>query len=315
MNESTSTTLNDFTNAGVTQELALDYPHDWVVAQQFFQRRDVSGMPGNRADFPVLASDMGTVGDNGAGVDGEFDATEGTDLANLTADSDVVQISCSEYGLMRTVTDTIVEDAISGLDLLNVLIADGARILMTALEKDCWTLFSSLSNTVGVSGADLTIAQMIAAEANIAKRGNRANDGVVYCLDDIQVDDLTAALTSTNAATAVFASAADRLMGVDRTVNNGHGNGHVMQFRGYGVYRSGLSDTANSAADVVGACFTPASAGNAGFITFALLEKRPFRVETQRDASLRAGELIFSMRMGAGEWRDSSGTGIVSGIS
>lgn len=312
MASSTTTTLNDFTNAGVTQLLMLDYPHDWSVAQQFFGRKDVSGMPGNRADFPVLASDMGTVGDNGSGVDTEFDGTEDTDLTAVALDSDVVQISCSEYALMRTITDNVYEDSIAGIDVLNVTIADASRILFTALEKDCWTLFASLSNTVGVSGADLTIAQMLAAEVNIATRGNRAQDGVVYCLDDQAVNDLQAALMSTNSATAVFASTADRLIGVDATANNGHGNGHVMNFRQYGVYRSGLADTANSTADVVSAAFTPASPGNAGFVTFGLLEKRPFRVEEQRDASLRAGELVFSMRMGAGEWRDSSGTGIVT---
>ena len=46
--------------------------------------------------------------------------------------------------------------------------------------------------------------------------------------------------------------------------------------------------------------------------TFGHCTKRAFRLETQRDASLRADELIFTTRIGVGEITDLSGTKIVT---
>lgn len=312
-NETTTTTLNDITYSAWIEPSFLDYAYDWVVAQQFFTRKySLVGKPSKTIQIPRLASDMGTVGNGGSGVATAYNGTEGSDLSNVALDTDNVQVSVSEYALLRTVTDNVGEDSVNGLDLMNTAVADAARILMTALEDDCVGLFSSLSNSVGTTTADLTIAQAIAAHVGIRKRGYRATDPLVYVLDEQQIDDLEAALLNTNAAAAIYAGAADKLLGVDRTTNNGHGNGHVMNFRGYGVYTSGLTDTANSGADVVGACFTPWSAGNAPHVTFALVDKRPFRVEPQRDASLRASEMVFSMRVGAGEVTDGSGTAIIT---
>lgn len=312
-NETTTTTLNDIVYASIIEPSFLAYVQDWIVAQQFARRFSLVGKPSNALDIPRFQSDMGTVGNGGTSVDLEFDATEGTDLsANVALDTDKVTVSASEYALRRTLTDNVMEDSISGIDLMGAIMADGAQILTTAFEDDMCALFANLSNTVGSTGVDLTLAQALAAQVNIRKRGVRAPDGVVYVLDEQQVDDLEALFIATNAAQAVYTFAADKILGIDRAANNGMGNGHVFNFRGYPVYSAGLTDTANAGADVVGACFTPSSPGNDGFATYGLVEKRPFRMEPQRDASLRADELIFSMRMGIAEITDASGTGIVT---
>ena len=311
-NESTTTTLNDIVYSAWIEASFLDYAYDWIVAQQFFRPASLIGRPSATHQYARLQSDMGTVGDSGTGVATAFDGAEGTDLGNTALATDNVQVSVSEYALMRTVTDDVGEDSINGLDLMQAILADAARILMTALEDDCVGLFSGLSNSVGTTTADLTIAQTLAAHVNIRKRGHRAPDGVVYVLDEQQVDDLEAALIASSTSATTYAAAADKLLGVDATANNGMGNGHVMNFRGYPVYSSGLTDTANAAADVVGACFVPTSEANNSQATFGLVSKRPFRVEPQRDASLRADELVFSMRAGAGEINDGSGTDITT---
>lgn len=244
-NETTTTTLNDITYSAWIESSWLDYAYDWIVAQQFFSRRySLIGNPSSTIQIPRISSDMGTVGDSGTGVDTEFDATEATDLSNTSLDSENVQVSISEYALMRTITDDVEEDSVSGLTLMQVILADAARILMTALEDDAVGLFSGLSNSVGSTGVALTVAQALAAQVGIRKRGFRAPDGVVYVLDEEQVDDLEAALIATATSMAVYATAADKLLGVDRTANNGMGNGHVMNFRGYPVFSSGLTDTA-----------------------------------------------------------------------
>jgi hypothetical protein len=311
-NESTTTTLNDISYAAWIESAFLDYAYDWIVAQQFFRPASLIGKPSNTHQYARLQSDMGTVGDGGGGVDTEFDATEASDLSNTALATDAVTVAVSEYALMRTVTDNVGEDSINGLDLMQAILADAARILMTALEDDCVGLFAGLSNAVGSTTNNLTVPQTLSGHVNIRKRGHRAPDGVVYILDEQQVDDLEAALIATSTSMAVYATATDKLLGVDRTANNGMGNGHVMNFRGYPVYSSGLTDTANGGDDVVGACFVPTSEANNSQATFGLVSKRPFRVEPQRDASLRADELVFSMRMGAGEINDGSGTEITT---
>jgi len=310
---STTTTANDITYSAVIEPTFLDYAYDWMVAQQFCRPFSLIGKPSNALDIPIPTANTGTVGDGGSGVDTEYDATQATDLSTpLTWGTDKVTVTCSEYALLRTLTDNIGEDAVPGLDFLGTCLRDSARCLMLALEDDICALFASLSNTVGSTGVDLTVAQTLAAQVGIRKRGNRAPDGVVYILDEQQVDDLEAALIAVGSSWTSYPGGADRLLGVDKTANNGMGNGHVMNFRGFPVYSAGLTDTANAGADVVGACFTPTSPGNDPHATYALVDKRPFRMEPQRDASLRATEMVFSMRKGVAEIRDSSGTAIIT---
>ncbi len=310
--ESTTTSLNDIVYSAWIELAWLGYAMDWIVAQQFFRRFSLIGRPSATAQIPRLDSNMGSVGDTGQGVDSEFDATEGTDLANTQATTSNIQCTVSEYALMRTITDNVEEDSVNGLDAIDRLLIDAARILMTAFEDDCVGLFGSLANSVGTTTADLTVAQALAAQVGIRTRGHPAPDGVVYVLDDQQNFDLEAALTNVGTNQAAYTMAVDRLLGVDRTANNGMGNGHTMFFRGYPVYSTGLTDTANSGADVVGACLVPSSPANDSQATFAQVDKRPFRVEPQRDASLRASELVFSMRKGASEATDGSGTNITT---
>lgn len=307
--ETTTTTLNDITYSAWIESAWLDYAYDWVVAQQFFTRRfSLVGKPSKVAQIPRITSDMGTVGANGQGVDTEFDGAEGTDLSNTALDTDNSQVTVSEYALMRTITDNVEEDSVSGLDIMNKVIADAARIIMTAVEKVCVDLFASLSNSAGTPGSDITIAQALAGHVAIRTRGFRAPDGLVYVLDDTQTEQLEAALINITTNVASYAGATDRLLGVDKTANNGHGNGHVMNFRGFPVYSQGLSQTLNTGGNVTGAVFTPSSEANDPHVTFALVDKRPFRVEPQRDASLRASEMVFSHRVGAGIGTNGSGT-------
>lgn len=311
-NETTTTTLNDVVYGYIIEPTLLDYAHDWVVATPFFRRYSLIGKPSNVLQIPRFASDMGTVGDGGQGVDTEFDATEGTDLStNTTQDTDNVQLTVAEYGLVRKITDNVKEDSILGSDM-SMYISDAARILTTAVEDSACALFASLSNSVGVSTSNLTIAQAITAADSIRERGCRAPNGLTYVLDDQQYNDLRDACIATSTNIASYEGTSDRLLDVGKDPVNGLSNGRVMTFRGFDVYATGLTDTANGGEDVVGACFTHSGPGNDAFATFAIVDKRPFRVETERDATLRADELVFTTRVALGETTDASGTGITT---
>lgn len=293
--------------------MMMDYAHDWVVATPLLREYSLLGQASNAVDIWSLASDMGTVGANGAGVDTEFDATQATDLSNTALDSNKVTLTASEYGVMRTITDNVLEDSIAGIDWLRIVLNDSARILMTALEYDTLALLDDFSNVSGTSGSDLTIAQLLAAQTGIRTRGVRAPAGVTYVLDDEQVLNVETAFIATSTSVATYAAATDRLFGSPGPgPNNGMTNGHVLNFRGSAVLATGLGPTANSAADVTGACFVHSGPGNDDMAALGIVWKRMFRLETDRDISLRATEYVSTMRVGVGELFDAAGTSVVT---
>lgn len=309
--ETTTTSLNDIVYSAWIRAAYLEAAWMFLVAQQFGRKFSLVGKESASLQLPRIDSLM-TVADRGASVATAFNATEGSDLTNTQFTTSKVTGSVSEYALMLTLTDDVNEDSINGFDLLGKIMGEAARVIMSAKEDDFVALFAGLDNEVGATGVDLTIAVAIAAHVDTRRRGFHAPDGMVYVLDPEAWDNLEAALTNTNAAAGVYAAAVDRLLGVDRTANNGMGNGHVANFRGYPVYESQYCDTKNTAADVCSACFVPSSPGNDPHASFATIDKRPFRVEPQRDASLRGTELVFSERWGCCELNGGAGDSITS---
>ena len=88
----------------------------------------------------------------------------------------------------------------------------------------------------------------------------------------------------------------------------------MSSFRGAPAFVTGLTDTANAGADVVGACYCPSTAMNdaTGATTFGIIWKRLPKFESQRQAKSRASDLVMSMRAGVAELQDGSGTKIVT---
>lgn len=313
-NEITASAINDIVNQAAIEPVFLDYAHPWVVAQQFFRRFTLRDGQGAALQVPRLDSNLGTVGANGAGFDAEFDASEATDLSsNIAITTSSVTLTPAEYGFKHVLTDAAANDNILGaVEWISQLIANAARILTTALEYDCLALFSGLGNSVGVSGSDLTVAQALASLDNIRARGHRAPDPRVMVLDDEQWINLRDAQVASSTSVLTYAAAGDRLVGLNPSADRGALGGHVADFAGAAVWVTGEAPTQNTAADVLGAAFTPSSPGNDPHATFGIVERKVFSVETQRDASARATEIVFSMRMGVGELSDTSGTAIIT---
>lgn len=313
--ETTTTTLNDLVHTEYIEPIFLDYAHDHVVASRFLKQWSLVGKSTNKYQVPRFASDMGTVGANAAGVDTEYDATSGTDISsNTQLDTDSVTFTPAEYGLKHTVVDDVYEDSAFAGELMSKIISNAARILQTAIEADVVALFAGLSNAVGVSGNDLTVAQALAAADSIYDRGCRAPNGLVFVLDDEQYINLRDALVATSTSWLSYPGAGDRILGAGPAPNHGLSGDDTprMIFREYPVYSTGLCATANTGANVVGACFTPTGPQNDPFVTFAMVMKRPFRVGLERDESLRATEMVFTTRVAVGEATDASGTEITT---
>jgi hypothetical protein len=311
--ETTTTTCNDLVNAAAIQPMLIACLAEQAVPMAWCREVDIRGQNSNVANVPTPESDFGSADDDGAGVDTEYDATEGTELSNIEFSTGVKQLTCAEYGILMEVTDTLVEDAIGGLDLFGIINSHMARALALAWSDDFCALFPGLTAQVGTTTVDLTIAQLLAAQTGIRTRGTIADDGLVYCLDNEQVLHVETALTATGTSMAVYAAAADRIFGFGPGPNQGMGaNRHVLNFRGYPVHATGLTDTVAAAADVAGACFTPWGPANDEYSTFGNAVKRLPRFETQRFAKARGTELVLTMRFGVGELLDASGTEIAT---
>lgn len=311
-NESTTTTMNDIISSEVIEVVGLDYAYDWSGISRFCLPGSLIGTGSATQQFWRLQSVMGTVGDAGNGVDTEFDGTEGTDLANTALSTDQVQVTASEFGIKRTLTDNVFEDSIGGMQFVQMVVSDAARILMTAFEDDLAALLGNFSNTAGSTGANLSLANLSTCIVGIRNRGVRAPDGLVFYLDEQQVTDFEDAITNTDAAAAQYAGAADRFLQMDRDANNGLTDGAAGQYRGVPIHMTGLTDTANSNADVEGACFVPFTPANRPFAALAMTTAREFRVNTQRQEGLRATEYVATMRKGGGELNDVCGQTIIS---
>jgi hypothetical protein len=265
--------------------------------------------------IPTQTSYWGSPNDDGAGVDLEFDGVQGTALGNTQVATGGVTATPVEYGVAHALTDNLAEDsAIDGAELMNLFTSQMLTVLQLALDDDFLALLVSLSNSVGSTGVDLTIAQAIAAQQGLRTRGAVA-DLVAFILDNEQALNLETAFQATNAAAAIFAMSADRLIGYSPTGDHGMGtNRQVMSLRGFPAFATGLTDTANAAADVVGAALCPSTAVNdaSGATTFGMGWKRLPRFEMQRQAKGRSTDLVMTMRAATFELQDGSGTAIIT---
>lgn len=315
--EITTTSHNDITNP----TLAVPYivralsekPGLWRLCKEWNLTGDFASPA---MVVPKEVSFWGSPDDNGTGTDTEFDATQATDLANTAVTTSGVTCTPGEYGVALEVTKNVEEDSLSAIDLYGLLEERMLHVISLAMTFDFLALFASLSNTVGVSGADLSVAQAIAAQRNIRTRGADA-DAMVYVFDTQQSNDIEDALVAQNAAVAVFAQNADRLIAYSPTADNGLGGSRqVMTFRNAPAFVTGQCSTANTGADAVGAAFCPSTAYNdaSGATTFGMAWKRLPMLDSDKIVLGRSTQIVMSARAGFVELQDGSGTGIVTGV-
>lgn len=310
--ETTLTTLTELVYAEWINPFILSYAANYKNPSQFLLRMDpLNGS--STVSAPRWVSDEGDVNDEGAAVDTEYDATEATDLANTALETLDSTFSISEYGLMRTVTDHVVESATSAAAVLQSLVPQSTSILMAAGNQTACATFAGFTNQSGDTSSDpLTIAFVDDAIYDLAERG--VTGELVGILHHDQVRDFMNGLQATNSSQAVYAGTADRQMATSTSPDQGrNAEGFAIRYKGVDFYRNGLCATSNTGANVVGAIFArgdiPAQADMAAIGQGSL---RDFRVETQRDASLRATEFVFTMRWGCGIVNDAHGQEVIS---
>ena len=313
--ETTTTSLDDLTHTSLVQPVVIaalsEMPGLWKFSREF---DSIADQATSGAKIPKETSWWGSPNDDGAGVATAFNGTEGTDLGNTQAATGSITITAAEYGVAMEITDNVIEDSVRGVDVFGWLESRHLHAINLAMEDDFLALFASLSQTAGSTGNDLTVAQMIAAQQGVRVRG-AISDTSVYVLDNEQQLNLDTALQATSTSMAVYALAADRLIGYAATADNGMGAmRHTMNFRNFPVHTSGLTDLSGDTNDVVGAFFCATSAVNdaSGATTFGHVWKRLPRLETDRIVIGRSTLLVTTAKWGVAELQDGSGTGIVT---
>ena len=276
MANTTTTTLNDL------------LPQ--IVAEAMFQANEKSIMRGLVKNFTMpLNSGKSIVVPTYPKVTAAAIA-EGTDLSTVAqaVSTDGATLTVSEVGAMTTVTDLALRTSSSNV------IADVGRLfgeaIASRIDKDLTALFGSFSTGVGAADQTITVNKIFEAVANLRKNGVPATD-LACVLHPLVAYDLKAAIGTNVYAGGDFQTEALR-------------SGYVGTLAGVPIFESSnMTDASDNdpgtTGDYKGGLFHRDALG--------LAMMQDIQIEQQRDASLRATELVATAVYGKGEIFDSYG--------
>lgn len=274
-NESTTSSLNDLLPS--------------IVAEALFVAQERSIMRGLVRNFTLPLGSGKTVTvpvypkQTAAGVN------EGTDLTNTEVATSGAVLTVGEVGIMTTVTDMARNASASNV------IADVGRLFGEAIaakmDKDLTALFASFSTGDGDYTTQITAEAIFKAVAKLRGAGVDPSGCVAVLHPEIAFDLKKALTTNGNVA---FTSGA-----FGPTANEAMQMGFVGMLAGIPVYETSNIDYVTNAGDFPGAVFHRDALG--------LAMMQDIKIETQRDASLRADELVATAVYGVGELYDGYG--------
>ena len=277
-NESTSSTLSELYTEIVAEAL-------FVASEQSIMRPLVKNYAiqggGKSVEVPIY------------GVVSASAVSEATDLSNTAINPTSVTITASENGIMTTLTDLARNSAPRNVA------GDIGRLFGEAIAKkidtDLTALFDGFSTAVGDGTTALTGANIFQAIANVRNAGV-SMDGVSAVIHPMTAYDLKANLTNT------FANS----NGNDVS-NEALRNGFVGRLGGIPIYETtNISNTGTTGDYKQGVFHRDA---------LALAMMQDLKIETQRDASLRADEIVATAVYGVGELNDTYGVEVHSDSS
>jgi HK97 family phage major capsid protein len=269
-NESTSSTLSELYTEIVAE--AQFVAQEQSIMRNLVRNYAISG-GGKAVEVPIYSAVSAAA------------VSEATDLSNTAIDPSSVTITASEVGVMTTLTDLARNAAPRNVA------ADIGRLFGEAIAKkqdtDMTALFDGFSFGIGDGTAAITAARVFQAASDLRNNALNINECAVVLHPKIAYD-LKANLTNT------FANS-----NANDLANEALRSGFVGTLAGMRVFEtSNMSNTGN-AGDYKGAAFHRDA--------LAMAEMQGLKVETQRDASLRADEIVATAVYGVGEIHDSYG--------
>jgi len=278
-NESTTTSLNDLLPS--------------IVAEALFVAQERSIMRGLVRNYTLPMSSGKTITVPIYPKQTAAAVSEGTDLTNTEIATSGATLTIGEVGIMTTVTDLARNASASNV------IADVGRLFGEAIaakmDKDLTALFAGFSNAEGDYTTQITAASIFKAVAKL--RGQGVDPAGCFCVIHPEIAyDLKSALTT--GGTTVFTAGG----GVSDIANEAMRMGYVGMLAGVPVYETSNIAYVTNAGDFPGAVFHRDALG--------LAMMQDIKIETQRDASLRADELVATAVYGVGELYDAYGWGL-----
>ena len=274
MANTTTTTLNDL------------LPQ--IVAEAMFQANEKSIMRGLVKNFTMPLNSGKSIVVPTYPTVAAAAVAEGTDLSNTAVSTGGATLTVSEVGVMTTVTDLALRTSSSNV------IADVGRLfgeaIATRMDKDLTALFGSFSTGVGAADQTITVNKIFEAVANLRKNGVPATD-LACVLHPLVAYDLKAAIGTQAFAGGDLQTEALR-------------SGYVGTLAGVPIFESSnMTDASDNdpgtTGDYKGGLFHRDALG--------LAMMQDIQIEQQRDASLRATELVATAVYGKGEIFDSYG--------
>ena len=276
-NETTSTTLSELYE-NITQEAIFTF-QETSVMRPLVTLYPIVGS-GKTVEVPVYPAITASA------------VNEATDLTNTAVNPTSETITASEVGVMTTLTDLARDSASRNVG------ADIGKLFGEAIAKkvdtDLATLLDSFTTTLDSGGGvELTADKLFQAQAILRSLNVPAPYYGVF--SPKAVFNLKKTLTSAGYNTTAYA--------LSDIGNEALTNGYVGRVAGIDIFEN-ANIAINANDDSAGGVFHPMSLG--------LALKEDFKVETQRDASLRGTEIVASICYGTGVIKNNYGVRVIS---
>jgi len=273
------------TTASMTSELyanvvqaALFTLSEQTVIRPLIRNYDMTGTPGLTAQVPIYPAISAS------------DLTDGTDISSATSFNTTSKtITAAERGVLVSLTDLAKESASE-----DVAAAIGRQIgdaMAKKVDTELAALFDGFSGSVGSANDELTIDDLFKAAATL--RNNQAPGPYVCVLHPFQAFQIK----------KLLAGNGNTPMNNHDLANEALREGFVGRIAGMDIFESTVITGGDSAGAFTGAAMSQDALG--------YMVKRAMRVEEQRDASLRATEIVGSMAYGVSEIFDGYGVKII----
>jgi N4-gp56 family major capsid protein len=274
-NETTSSTLSElFTN--ITQEAIFTF-QETSVMRPLVTTYPISGS-GKTIEVPVYPTISASA------------VNEASDLSNTAVNPTSATITASEVGVMTTLTDLARDSASRNVG------ADIGKLFGEAIAKKVDTDLAGLlddfasANDQGGAGTELTADLLFKAQAILRSANVPAPYYAVFhpkATFNLKKTLTQPAYTTTSSGYAISEIGNEALR-----------NGYIGRIAGIDIFEN-ANISIDAYDDSFGGVFHPQSLG--------LALKEDFKVETQRDASLRATEIVSSITYGVGVLKDTYG--------
>jgi len=268
-NETTSTTLAELYTEIVAE--AQFVASEKSIMRNLVKNYAISG-GGKVVEVPVYAQVSASA------------VADATDLSNTAIDPSSVSITASEVGVMTTLTDLARNSAPRNVA------SDIGKLFGEALARkqdaDLTNLFNGFSVALGDGSTAISPAVIFNALSTLRANALPANECAVVVHPKIAYD-LKSGLTNTFA-------------GLDtETSNEALRSGFVGKLAGLNIFETSNMANTGTAGDYKGGAFHKDA--------LAIAMMQDVKIETQRDASLRADEIVATSVYGVGEIHDSYG--------